>query len=121
MDSTAAPRSSIDLRIRWEEDGCTVHVSGELDVSTEALLRDAVTAALEAAPAVTVDMSGVAFADCRGVAALVDCVEEGDRSGRPVVVRGWPRSVQRIASLLPDVAEAIDRGGDAVRPAAEAG
>jgi anti-anti-sigma factor len=56
-------------------DGQTLHVAGEIDVSTSEALRERIDEALRAGT-VTLDMTGVEFIDSAGIGALLQATSE---------------------------------------------
>ncbi|MDP9219911.1 MAG: STAS domain-containing protein [Actinomycetota bacterium] len=75
-------------------------VTGEVDMSTARLLSDAITAAdLIPGSDVSLDMSGVAFMDCAGVAALVDIRGAFYQLGIQLRIVNPSRAVERIITL----------------------
>lgn len=102
--TTASP---ISFRIRWEGDTCVLYVSGELDLSTEDLLRDAVGAVAESHRHALIDLTAVDFIDCRGLNAIVDALETTGDVGAGMRVRGLPPSAKRIVGALPVVGAAL--------------
>lgn len=85
------------LRITTTVDGgaSTVAAAGEVDLATADALRDAVAAALAAAPRVVLDLTGVSYFDSAGVKVVSGFV------GRPleIVVDGRHGLVRRILSI----------------------
>lgn len=82
-------------------DGDTLfRVAGEVDISTAQLLCDAVTSAdVIPGSAVSLDMSGVAFMDCAGVAALVDIGDALYQLGIRLHINNPSPAVERIIML----------------------
>jgi anti-anti-sigma factor len=101
----------ISFVIRCEPGRCVLAVSGELDASSSPLLDDAVTAALQAVDALTVDLRLVTFADWRGVSPLIRAADTAADRGKRLTVRNWPPSVDRIAEAIPTVRQVF---GDSV-------
>lgn len=85
-----------------------VVVAGEIDLATQAVLRDGLLSALhDHGPAVVdVDLAGVTFLDCTGIGALVDVHSIALRSGcqlrvsHPQPIVGRVLKVTGVLSLL---------------------
>ena len=75
-----------------------VTASGEVDLATAPDLRARLLEAVRRHPAgVVVDLSGVTFADCRAVGALIAARNLATQLGRPrPVLRGTPPPVARL-------------------------
>ena len=75
-----------------------VSARGEVDLATAPDLRARLLEAVRRHPAgIVVDLSGVTFADCRAVAALVAARNVAAELGRPrPVLRGTPPPVARL-------------------------
>ncbi|MGM1059240.1 STAS domain-containing protein [Saccharothrix sp. Mg75] len=110
------------LRVSRErrDDAVVVHVSGEVDSTTVALLREHSTAALaEAATAavpVVVDLTDVGFCASIGMALLVEHHQLGERRHTPLRVVAPARSPLRalraarldhVLDLYPDLPAAL--------------
>ena len=73
-----------------------VHVTGEVDMATEAKLRAAVTDAVSTEPAALVlDLTGVTFFASAGLHVLVDVQHEATASGLDLLVAADNRAVLR--------------------------
>ena len=82
---------------------CVLHVSGELDIATVAVLRDAVgTALAEGPPAVLVDLTETRFVDSTGCRELVRTAKAGAAAGIAVGVVVPPDNwrVRRVVDLV---------------------
>ena len=74
-----------------------VGLVGEIDMATEALLRDHLDAAAVQDPGgVKLDVSGVSFIDARGVSVLVHLSRQLAHAGAEVVLVDPSRSVRRV-------------------------
>lgn len=80
-----------------------LQVSGELDIATVAVLRDAVAKALaEAPPAMVVDLTSTRFLDSTGCRELVRTARAGAAAGVPVAVVAPPDNwrVRRVVDFV---------------------
>ena len=80
-----------------------LQVTGELDIATVAVLRDAVGKVLaEAPPAVLVDLTGTRFLDSTGCRELVRTAKAGAAAGVPVEVVAPPDNwrVRRVVDFV---------------------
>lgn len=97
------PMSAPPLRAWHETSGgtATIHVSGELDVSTVHELRAAIRAGMDqSVHHVIIDMTEVSFVDSAGVATLIGLANRlKARSLPPPMVIAGP-DVRRIVSLI---------------------
>lgn len=76
-------------------------LAGDLDISTEAELRAAVTAALQMTPSpLVVDLDDAMFCGARGLAVLVEATAEAATLGVELVLAHCPRSLLRLVELL---------------------
>ena len=101
----ATVSSPIGLQLRWEHQRGVLHVRGELDLSSGAALHDGLRALLDAEPHATVDLAEVTFADLRGLDPLLEAM-----TTQPALrVRNVPRSVTRLAGVLPRLADVLGR------------
>ncbi|WP_435741703.1 STAS domain-containing protein [Nocardioides sp. SYSU DS0663] len=77
-----------------------VVVTGELDVLSAAGLRGEVSRrAREGFSSVVLDLEGVTFLDCTGLAALLACEEEVSSSGGTFAVGPSSVAVRRVVEL----------------------
>ncbi|HEX8347940.1 MAG TPA: STAS domain-containing protein [Actinoplanes sp.] len=82
-------------------DAVCLHLTGELDVSDRARLRDAVIAASTAQPAVLrVDVAGVEFIDCAAVATLLGLRAAAAAAGTCLVLTHQHGVVRQVLQLL---------------------
>jgi anti-sigma B factor antagonist len=83
--------------------GCVLHVSGELDIATVEVLRDAVGKAVaEGPPAVLVDLTTTRFVDSTGCRELVRTAKAGAAAGVAVAVVVPPENwrVRRVVDFV---------------------
>lgn len=91
------------FRIHVESEGgtATVRPAGDVDLTTEPGLREAIGSALDDAGIrhLVVDLSGVTFLDCRGLGALVEGRRRADERGvsyRVAGARGVAGTLMRL-------------------------
>ena len=76
-------------------------VTGEVDVSNAAVLRDALDETLETeAGEVACDLSEVPYIDSTGIGVLVGFAHRAAEAGKGFAVRNPQRNVARVLSLL---------------------
>lgn len=81
--------------------GALVSVSGEVDVSNAPELRDALDAALEAAPAaLEADIAEVSYMDSTAIGVLVGVAHRAEEAGVKFSVQRPQRNVRRVLDLL---------------------
>ncbi|MEU1409221.1 STAS domain-containing protein [Streptomyces sp. NPDC005728] len=76
-----------------------ITVCGELDISTAADLRHALTAAVAVYEETVIDLAGVNFCDCAGIGTLVAVRNLARRRGHRLRVRRIPGHLQRLLHL----------------------
>jgi stage II sporulation protein AA (anti-sigma F factor antagonist) len=93
--------SPLDIRVAADETGPVVMLSGEADLTTLGQLEDALNAQIAArARILTVDLSGLRFADSATIGALVRAARTlKDRGGRLDLLNPRP-GLDRLLSLL---------------------
>jgi anti-sigma B factor antagonist len=95
--------SSLTVAATRTGQGCTLAISGDLDLTTAETLAPAVTQALGAVngqPApVLLDLSGLAFLDCAGARALATAVQALP-SGNPVTMGPISPAASRLLDLI---------------------
>jgi anti-sigma B factor antagonist len=92
----------LDVRIRFDRSLPLVRLSGELDVSSAHLVRDAVASSAAAAcpsATVVVDLERVTFCDVAGLRALEDAALALAGDGHEMVLYHVPPTVSRVISL----------------------
>ena len=78
-----------------------LRVAGEIDLLTLAVLRDALTAAVDRYPVdLVIDMAGVGFCCVRGFALLAAAARTAQTRGICCSLSGLSRQLDRVASLL---------------------
>ena len=80
-----------------------LQVSGELDIATVAVLRDAVgTCLAEGPPAVVIDLTPTRFLDSTGCRELVRTAKAGSAAGVPISVVAPPDNwrVRRVVDFV---------------------
>ncbi|MER6522897.1 STAS domain-containing protein [Streptomyces sp. NPDC001553] len=79
-----------------------LRLAGELDLETGSAIRDAVRNCLDNRPALLrIDISGVSFCDCSGIAALLWAKAEAGRAGTGFHLSGGPPGPSSPASWTP--------------------
>jgi anti-anti-sigma factor len=90
----------LTLCVRPGDGGIIVTVSGEVDVGTEALLRQALLPIIrERGPRLMLDVSGVSFMDCAGLRALLATRRRAELRGGFMRLIATPAAVRRIIEL----------------------
>jgi anti-sigma B factor antagonist len=88
----------LDIKAETSGPVTVLALSGELDVTTSGDLMAHAARALPAQPGrLILDLSDLAFADCRGARTLATLAGS---SVRPAIVRGASPSVRRVLHLL---------------------
>jgi anti-sigma B factor antagonist len=94
-----ADHRALSVRVGEAKPGWpTVHVEGEVDISTVDQLVTALDKA-ESEDRLLVDLSGVAFMDSTGLRALVERHQRFEESGRRLVLMLAPGPVTRLIEL----------------------
>ena len=87
------------VRTRFSGAAATVIASGELDVCTGHVLRQALTEVLEQRPErLVLDLTDVTFIDC-AAARVLDAAGRALPGGRKAVIRRPSRAVRRVLEL----------------------
>ena len=90
----------LTLCVRPGDDGIIVTVSGEVDVGTEGLLRQALLRIMrERGARLLLDVSGVSFMDCAGLRALLATRRNAELRGGFMRLIAVSRAVRRIMEL----------------------
>jgi anti-sigma B factor antagonist len=98
---------AVSIVTKRDDTTATLTVSGEVDVSNAAELREALEAQLaDGVSAVVVDIAEVSYIDSTGIGVLVACAHEAQEAGATLAVRRPQRNVARVFALL-DVAERL--------------
>ncbi|TWV31516.1 STAS domain-containing protein [Streptomyces misionensis] len=78
-----------------------VEIAGELDLDSGDRLRGGLLAALARSDrGLALDLDGLGFCDCAGLAVLMDLRQRAVREGKTVVVRAAGPAVGRLLSLI---------------------
>ncbi|MCY0963427.1 STAS domain-containing protein [Streptomyces sp. H27-H5] len=86
-----------------------LRLAGELDLETGSAIRDAVRRCLDNRPALLrIDISGVSFCDCSGIAALLWAKAEAGRAGTGFHLSGPAQPV--VARVMDATGTAADLG-----------
>lgn len=84
---------------RCDDVSATVRLAGEIDITTVAAARRALTPLLPAARRIIVDLSQVTFCDLAGVRFFTTASELAGKAGAELAVRYPPRAVSRMLGL----------------------
>ena len=88
----------LDMKVETSGSVTVLALSGELDVTTSDYLMARAARVMPAQPGrLILDLSDLAFADCRGARTLTALA---DSSVRPAIVRGARPRVRRVLHLL---------------------
>jgi anti-sigma B factor antagonist len=91
---------ALSLSTTRDADTVTVHVAGDVDLSTVAELDHATLIALaDAVPNVVIDLAGVTFIDSAGINALLKSRRLADDQGRQFRVAGATGVVRDVLDL----------------------
>ena len=90
---------SVDVRPREREGQVVVALRGELDVVDAATLAAALSAVAARDREVIVDLSGLQFIDCSGVAALMRARNQARDAGGDLLLAAVQRQVRRVLTL----------------------
>lgn len=96
MEGVCMPVLKVEQRSR--DDCLTVHVDGELDSSSAAVLRTAL-AALDGDDPVIVDLRAVPFMDSAGLGALIGGIRRLRAGGTAVAICARPGAVRRLLTV----------------------
>ena len=79
----------------------TVHVGGEVDLSTVGVLHARLTETeLDGQTPVYLDLQGLAFCDSRGGRVLLAFIQRAQQSGHQIAVGGATPTIKRLLSLI---------------------
>ena len=93
--------SSLEIRVDAGELGPVLHLSGEADLSVAGQVSDALNTQISAgARHLTVDLSGLRFADSAAIGTLVDAHLTLKNQGGTLELSGVQPAVARALSLL---------------------
>jgi anti-sigma B factor antagonist len=89
-DNLAPENESLEMVVRDETEGSTVHLRGRLSIESSPAFRDRLLAMLRAQPprAVMVDFSDVAYVDGSGIATLIEGLKIARQTQRTFCLRG---------------------------------
>jgi anti-sigma B factor antagonist len=83
-----------------DDGGCTVSVSGEVDIATVEEFVEAAEACLNGgATIVEIDLGGVTFIDSSGLGALVRIRNQAREGGAEVLLANVPATVDRLLEV----------------------
>ncbi len=94
----------LDISARLDHATTSLFVVGEIDLATAPTLTAAITEALESdgIDTLIIDLAGVTFLDCTGIAALVRAADLAHKHGRACRwhgAKGMPDKVLRLSGL----------------------
>ena len=116
--TNAAERRGIELtEDTFDPSGLVVTVSGELDVATAPLLRDRLTAAIDAGTQrLVIDLSAISFLDSVALAAIVHAKQRLPEDGKMAVVIDPSSYVMLVfeSGGLPKVLDLVDTRAQAI-------
>ncbi|MEU6380375.1 ANTAR domain-containing protein [Streptomyces sp. NPDC046909] len=85
---------------RPEGDRMLVTLDGDLDLSTDQVLQQALRSALvRAREGIDLDLGGVEFCDCSGLNALLGIRQQAREQSKTVTIRGISPSAERVFTL----------------------
>lgn len=89
------------MSFRIDEDGgaARVFLTGDIDLETSPLARQALLAAVDRGTPVVVDMSGVSYMDSSGIASLVEAFQKAKSAGHEFSLEGVGGTVQKVLAL----------------------
>jgi anti-sigma B factor antagonist len=92
--------AALATRVEANSDGCTLlTVSGDIDLASAGVLRDAMARALEDAASLIVDVGGVGFIDSSGLTALVWGHWEAQKAGGSFSLRRPSAMLRRLMEV----------------------
>jgi anti-anti-sigma factor len=108
------------LSIRNHDGYTVVELHGELDLADAAAVAAAFARVAAREPGIIVDLAGLAFIDCSGVAALEHARTQARQAGGGLVLAGPQQSVARVLAVLrlPDAFSVYATVEEAARDAA---
>ena len=118
---------STDLSTRSGNGHAVVALRGELDLADAAAVAAALGAVAAREPGIIVDLAGLEFIDCSGVAALVRGRRQALAAGGDLILAAPQQRVMRVLALIrladgfsvyPTVEEAVTARRDASGPGA---
>ncbi|WP_433087672.1 STAS domain-containing protein [Dactylosporangium sp. CA-052675] len=100
MNGDRRSGSGLTITAGTGPDGVVLSVAGALDYTSIERFGEAVTGAFESGTdTLTADLSGLAYCDSSGVAALVRAHKHAVREGRRFVVRAPNTTLSRVFAL----------------------
>ncbi len=101
MGEARMRRKGLELEERREADRVSVLLVGELDIDSAHRLQQTIARlfAVGRVKALTLDLSGLAFIDSTGLAAIVYASKLCERSGCELAVIRGPDTVQQVFAL----------------------
>jgi anti-anti-sigma factor len=98
MSLTRPERGEVQIRV---QDGGAFSISGELDLSSEAIVRQHILASARHGATMRLDLSGLTFIDSSGINVLVQILHTIGPEGRLTIEQPSPfvRRVLQVAGL----------------------
>jgi anti-sigma B factor antagonist len=93
------PRQFTCARADARAGAARVHLTGELDLATAALLERALREAQANASQVVLDLRRLTFMDCSGMRVIVGAAQRARRAGQELTVVPGPAQVERVFTL----------------------
>ena len=94
------PSEFLNLVVTEEEAGRAVHLRGELDMSTAALLRDELARLTgDGATHITLDLGELAFIDSTGLSVLITALKRLRQQGGDMVLRAPRPGTQKVLEI----------------------
>lgn len=98
--SLTDPSEFLAVDVRADGPGHTVHLRGELDMSTAAMLRDELARLTgDGAALVTLDLAELAFIDSTGLSVLITGLKRIRQHGGDMVLRAPRPGTQKVLEI----------------------
>jgi anti-anti-sigma factor len=93
-------QDQLTIDIVWDGASVTLRLSGEMDMSTAELVREAALAAIDQGhPDVDIDMSAVTFMDSTGLQVLLETSRRAESAGGRLQLVDPTRAVKRVLEV----------------------
>lgn len=101
MSDEGTTKMAVTVSTYVQTEATTIRVSGEVDVSNAAQLREAIDSALTSDAAnVVVDLGDVPYIDSTGIGVLVGAAHRATDANKTFVVQRPQRNVARVLAML---------------------
>jgi anti-anti-sigma factor len=90
---------AVDCEVAEDEDGVSVAVSGEIDITVADELETWLLESCEGKEALSLDLGSVAFMDSSGLHMLIRLKRELEQSGRQLLVTNVSEPVEELLSV----------------------